>query len=83
MSGLMRRLTDVQRAHGWSDEQLAERCGCKSRMLKLVRAGGSRFGIRPLGTIAHNFPGLRGDVLDYLIEAAGLSVEPNGEPVAA
>lgn len=64
---LLGKLQAVQAAHGWTDAEMADRCGIKARMWALLKGGDAQFSSRVLGSILRSFPGLRDDVNAYLL----------------
>lgn len=70
MATLIERLIAAQQTLGWTDEQIARRIGVKLRMWQLLKSGTYRLSKRSLGLVLIHFPGLREDVLAYLVEEA-------------
>ncbi len=82
MATLTEKLYASQQALG--EEAIAANCGLKIRMFRLFITRQRRLGARPLGTIARNFPRLRDDVVQYLIdEWADSAPSEDEQPVAA
>lgn len=79
---LVERLARIQEAHGWTDEELAQRAGIARPMWAAVRIGKSRLGHRSLGAIVRHFPELRDEVLSYLVEDSGADTNPPEVAVA-
>lgn len=65
----MGRLKAIQAAHGWTDQEMADRMGV-SRPMWLAAKEGTALGMRSIKAILRGFPELEQSVMDYLKAAA-------------
>jgi transcriptional regulator with XRE-family HTH domain len=82
MLGLVERLSAIQVAHKWSDQDFARQLGITRVMWQQVQHSDRRFGQRTLRTIVRAFPELGSEVLGYLSDAPD-EVEDAAEPLSA
>jgi len=65
-NGLIARLEDIQQAHGWTDQEMADRLGIHRTFWTLTRSGQRRPGTKFLRGVISAFPELTAEAISYL-----------------
>jgi len=67
-NGLIARVKLIQRVHGWSDREVAERLGISRVFWLKIRRGERRAGMKFVSGVLTAFPELRDEAIAYLGE---------------